>query len=169
MRKIDDQHIVCMIGFYLCCVLFFADINASAANVKFLAIVETYETVLKVSWPDLIHEYLFSHLLENDGSVANVKACVSYLLILFAEHTPTGLIPKVPKHEQQIPRVGRWNVHQISDFISRTNMTEFSPTASFAEEFSQLQKQTGIETVEPSKEDLKRWLREQTIENGKLK
>ncbi|KAI3932265.1 hypothetical protein MKW98_024985, partial [Papaver atlanticum] len=46
--------------------------------------------------------------------------------ILFAKHTPTGFIPKVQNQEQQIPRVGRWNIQQISDFISSTNMTEFS-------------------------------------------
>ncbi|KAI3847359.1 hypothetical protein MKX03_023497 [Papaver bracteatum] len=49
---LDDEHVVCLIGFYLCCVLFFGDKNASAVNVKYLVIVETYETVLKVFWPD---------------------------------------------------------------------------------------------------------------------
>ncbi|KAI3908033.1 hypothetical protein MKW98_003678 [Papaver atlanticum] len=90
--KLDDQHVVCMIGLYLCCVLFFGDINAGGVNVRFFAIIETYETVLK---------------------------------ILFVEHTPSVLIPKVQNHEKQIPRVGRWDVQQISDFISSTNMTEF--------------------------------------------
>ncbi|KAI3894551.1 hypothetical protein MKX03_027581, partial [Papaver bracteatum] len=80
MRKLDDQHVVCMIGLYLCCVLFFGDINTTAVNEKFLAIVETYETLPKVSWTNLIHEYLFTQLLENTGSVSNVKACVPYLL-----------------------------------------------------------------------------------------
>ncbi|KAI3855872.1 hypothetical protein MKW98_006029, partial [Papaver atlanticum] len=120
MRKLDDQHVVCMIGLYLCCVLFFGDINVNAVNVKFLAIVETYETLLKVSWPDLIHEYLFTQLLENAGSVSNGSK-----LILFAEHTPVGLIPKVQNSEQKIPRVGRWDVQVISDFIASANITEF--------------------------------------------
>ncbi|KAI3932569.1 hypothetical protein MKW98_012540 [Papaver atlanticum] len=149
IRKLDDQHVVCMIGLYLCCVLFFGDINATAVNVKFLPIVETYETLLEV--------------------VSTVKACVPYLLILFAEYTPTGLIPKVQNSEQKIPRVGRWDVQVISDFIAGANMTEFSPTASFVEEFSQLEKHIGIATVEPSKDQLQRLLREQTIDNGKLK
>ncbi|KAI3930979.1 hypothetical protein MKW98_030218, partial [Papaver atlanticum] len=76
--NIDDEHVVCLIGFYLCCVLFFGDKNASAVNVKYLAIVETYETVLKVSWPDLVHEHLFEEILTDCPS--NVKACVPYLL-----------------------------------------------------------------------------------------
>ncbi|KAI3846122.1 hypothetical protein MKW98_015491 [Papaver atlanticum] len=124
--KIDDEHVVCLIGFYLCCVLFFGDKNASAVNVKYLAIVETYETVLKVSWPDLLHEHLFEEILKNADCPSNVKACVPYLLILFAEHTPAGLIQKVQNNEQKIPRVGRWDVQVISDFIAGANMTELS-------------------------------------------
>ncbi|KAI3907371.1 hypothetical protein MKW98_010721 [Papaver atlanticum] len=99
--KLDDQHVVCLIGLYLCCVLFFGDVNASGVNVRFLANVETYETVLKVSWPNLVHEYLFDQIL-NNACVSNVKACVPYLLILFAEHTPAGLIAIVTNHEKQI-------------------------------------------------------------------
>ncbi|KAI3869758.1 hypothetical protein MKW98_030939, partial [Papaver atlanticum] len=115
--KIDDEHIVCLIGFYLCCVLFFGDKNASAVNVKYLSIVETYETVRKVSWPDLVLENLFEEILKNAECPSN---------ILFAKHTPAGLIAKVTNHEQQIPRVGRWDVQVISDFIDGANMTEFS-------------------------------------------
>ncbi|KAI3849928.1 hypothetical protein MKW98_026842 [Papaver atlanticum] len=124
--KLDDRHVVCLIGLYLCCVLFFGDVHASGVNVRFLSIVETYETVLKVSWPDLVHEYLFDQILNNDNCVSNVKACVPYILMLFAEHTPAGSIEKVTNHEQQIPRVGRWDLKVISDFIAGANMTEFS-------------------------------------------
>ncbi|KAI3883434.1 hypothetical protein MKX03_031899, partial [Papaver bracteatum] len=77
--KLDDQHVVCLIGLYLCCVLFFGDVNASGVNVLFLAIVETYETVLKVSWPNLVHEHLFDQIL-NNVFLSNVKACLQYLL-----------------------------------------------------------------------------------------
>ncbi|KAI3907945.1 hypothetical protein MKW98_003590 [Papaver atlanticum] len=141
--KLDDKHVVCLIGFYLCCVLFFGDKNASSVNVKYLALVKTYETVL--------------------------EGCVQYILILFAEHTPARLIQKVQNNEQKIPRVGRWDMQVISDFITGANMTEFTPIASFVEEFSQLEKDLGISTVEPTKGALKRWLRQRTIENGKLK
>ncbi|KAI3902187.1 hypothetical protein MKW98_022393 [Papaver atlanticum] len=123
--KLDDQHVVCLIGLYLCCVLFFGDVNASGVNVRVLAIVEAYKTVLKVSWPYLVHEHLFDQIL-NNACLSNVKACVQYLLILFAEHTPAGLIAKVTNYEQQIPRVGRWDVQVISDFIAGANMEEFS-------------------------------------------
>ncbi|RZC43834.1 hypothetical protein C5167_036783 [Papaver somniferum] len=98
-----------------------------------------------------------------------MKACVQYLLLLFAEHTPGGLIPKVENHKEDIPRVGRWDLYQISDYIWRTDMTEFSPTPSFVAEFSQLEKQLGISTVVPSKDDLQSWQKAQTIENCHLK
>ncbi|KAI3932710.1 hypothetical protein MKW98_012681 [Papaver atlanticum] len=128
--RLDDQHVVCFIGLYLCCVLFFGDVNATGVIVRYLTIVETYETVLKMSWPDLVHEHLFDQIL-NNTCLSNVKACVQYLLIflfdrvnkfgrlfymlhiLFAEHTPAGLIAKVTNHEQQIPRVGRWDISDI--------------------------------------------------------
>ncbi|RZC81440.1 hypothetical protein C5167_044019 [Papaver somniferum] len=122
------------------------------------SIVETYDTVLKVSWPDLIHKHLFEEIHTNLGCLSNVKACVQYLLLLFAEHTPAGLIPKVENHEEDIPRIGRWDIYQISDYIWRTDMTQFS-----------LEKQLGISTVVPSKDDLQSWLKAQTIENGHLK
>ncbi|RZC65110.1 hypothetical protein C5167_008796, partial [Papaver somniferum] len=88
------------------------DINFKERRIKvdeknlYLSIVETYETVLKVLWPDLIHEHLFEEIHTNVGCMPNVKACVQYLLILFAEHTPEGLTQKVVNHEQDIPRVG---------------------------------------------------------------
>ncbi|XP_026400168.1 uncharacterized protein LOC113296043 [Papaver somniferum] len=91
------------------------------------------------------------------------------LQLLFAEHTPAGLIPKVENHEEDIPRVGRWDIYQISDYIWKTDMTQFSPTPSFVAEFSQLEKQLGISTVVPSKDDLQSWLKAQTIENSHLK
>ncbi|RZC53785.1 hypothetical protein C5167_012648, partial [Papaver somniferum] len=47
-------------------------------------------------------------------------------LLLFDEHTPAGLIPKVENHEEDIPRVGRWDIYQISDYIWKTDMTQFS-------------------------------------------
>ncbi|KAI3852792.1 hypothetical protein MKX03_028626 [Papaver bracteatum] len=142
-KKNDEKDLVCLIGFYLCCVLFFGDINTNVLNVKYLSIVETYETVL--------------------------KACVQYLLILFDEHAPEGSIPKVENHEEDIPRVGRWDLYQISDYISVTDMSQFSPTTSFVDEFSHLEKQLGISTVVPSKDDLQSWLKAQTIENSQLK
>ncbi|KAI3897085.1 hypothetical protein MKX03_009688 [Papaver bracteatum] len=158
-KKIYEKDLVCLIGFYLFCVLFFGDINANGVNVKYLSIVETYESVLK---------------------------------ILFAEHAPEGSIPKVANHEEDIPRVGRWDLYQISDYISITYMTQFSlhiqlkicifrmfkcfcylfltsPSPSFVAEFSQHEKQLGISTVVPSKDDLQSWLKAQTIENGQLK
>ncbi|RZC94286.1 hypothetical protein C5167_021522 [Papaver somniferum] len=79
-----------------------------------------------VSWPDLIHEHLFEEIHTNLSCLSNVKACVQYLLLLFAEHTPAGLIPKVENHEEDIPRVGRWDIYQISDYIWKTDMTQFS-------------------------------------------
>ncbi|KAI3911416.1 hypothetical protein MKW98_010303 [Papaver atlanticum] len=124
--KLDDKHVVCLIGFYLCCVPFFGDKNASSVNVKYLALIETYETVLEVSWPDLVHEHLFEEILKNADCPSNVKGCVQYILILFAEHTPAGLIQKVQNNEQKIPRVGRWDMQVISDFIAGANMTEFT-------------------------------------------
>ncbi|KAI3846599.1 hypothetical protein MKX03_036945, partial [Papaver bracteatum] len=39
----------------------------------------------------------------------------------------------------------------------------------FVDEFSQLEKQLGISTVVPSKDDLQSWLKAQTIENSQLK
>ncbi|KAI3872397.1 hypothetical protein MKX03_018972 [Papaver bracteatum] len=125
-KKNDEKDLVCLIGFYLCCVLFFGDINANGVNVKYLSIVETYETVLKVSWPDLIHGHLFEEIHDNIDSLENVKACVQYLLILFVEHAPEGSIPKVANHEEDIPRVGGWDIYQISDYISVTDMSQFS-------------------------------------------
>ncbi|KAI3917236.1 hypothetical protein MKW92_046226 [Papaver armeniacum] len=130
-KKIDEKDLVCLIGFYLCCVLFFGDINANGVNVKYLSIVETYETVLKVSWPDLIHEHLFEEIHDNINCLANVKACVQYLLILFAEYAPEGSIPKVANHEEDIPRVGRWDLYQISYYISITDMTQFLVSVSW--------------------------------------
>ncbi|XP_026378073.1 uncharacterized protein LOC113272459 [Papaver somniferum] len=168
-KKVDEKDLVCLIGLYLCCVLFFGDKNANGVNAKYLSIVETYDTVLKVSWPDLIHEHLFEEIHTNLSCLSNVKACVQYLLLLFAEHTPAGLIPKVENHEEDIPRVGRWDIYQISDYIWKTDMTQFSPTPSFVAEFSQLEKQLGISTVVPSKDDLQSWLKAQTIENSHLK
>ncbi|RZC45348.1 hypothetical protein C5167_038286 [Papaver somniferum] len=153
-KKVDEKDLVCLIGLYLCCVLFFGDKNANGVNAKYLSIVETYDTVLKVSWPDLIHEHLFEEIHTNLSCLSNVKACVQYLLLLFVEHTPAGLIPKVENHEEDIPRVGRWDIYQISDYIWKTDMTQFSPTPSFVAEFSQLEKQLGISTVVPSKDDL---------------
>ncbi|KAI3864634.1 hypothetical protein MKX03_009154 [Papaver bracteatum] len=79
-----------------------------------------------VSWHDLIHEHLFEEIHDNIDCLANVKACVQYLLILFAEHAPEGSIPKVANHEEDIPRVGRWDLYQISDYISVTDMSQFS-------------------------------------------
>ncbi|KAI3885920.1 hypothetical protein MKX03_003007 [Papaver bracteatum] len=147
-KKNDEKDLVCLIGFYLCCVLFFGDINANGVNVKYLSIVETYETVL--------------------------KACVRFLFgkslcILFAEHALEGSIPKVANHEEDIPRVGSWDLYQISDYISVTDMSQFLPTTSFVAEFSQLEKQLGISTVVPSKDDLQSWLKAHTIENSQLK
>ncbi|KAI3839052.1 hypothetical protein MKX03_028690 [Papaver bracteatum] len=130
-KKIDEKDLVCLIGFYLCCVLFFGDINANGVNVKYLSIIKTYETMLKVSWPDLIHENLFEEIHDNIDCLANVKACVQYLLILFAEHAPEGSILKVPNHEEDIPRVGRWDLYQISDYIFITDMTQFSVSVSW--------------------------------------
>ncbi|KAI3835480.1 hypothetical protein MKX03_034570 [Papaver bracteatum] len=97
-KKNDEKDLVCLIGFYLCC----------------------------VSWPDLIHEHLFEEIHDNIDCLANVKTCVQYLLILFAEHAPEGSIPKVENHEEDIPRVGRWDLYQISDYISVTDMSQFS-------------------------------------------
>ncbi|RZC81044.1 hypothetical protein C5167_043628 [Papaver somniferum] len=122
-KKVDEKDLVCLIGLYLCCVLFFGDKNANGVNAKYLSIVETYDTVLKVSWPDLIHEHLFEEIHTNLSCLSNVKACVQYLL----------------------------------------------PTPSFVAEFSQLEKQLGISTVVPSKDDLQSWLKAQTIENSHLK
>ncbi|KAI3894019.1 hypothetical protein MKX03_034912, partial [Papaver bracteatum] len=79
-NKVDEKNLVCLIGFYLCCVLFFGNVNANEVNVRYLSIVETYETVLKVLWPDLIHEHLFEEIQSNVDCMSNVKACVQYLL-----------------------------------------------------------------------------------------
>ncbi|KAI3890057.1 hypothetical protein MKX03_021414 [Papaver bracteatum] len=150
-KKIDEKDLVCLIGFYLCFVLFFGDINANGVNVKYLSIVETYETVLKVL------------------CVIYIPTLLLLRLILFAEHAPEGSIQKVANHEEDIPRVGRWDLYQISDYISITDMTQFSPTPSFVAEFSQIEKKLGISTVVPSKDDLQSWLKAKTIENGQLK
>ncbi|KAI3861754.1 hypothetical protein MKX03_019547, partial [Papaver bracteatum] len=75
-KKVDDKNVVCLIGFYLSCVLCFGDVNANGVNMRYLSIVETYETVLKVSWPDLIHEHLFEEIHTNVDCMSNVKACV---------------------------------------------------------------------------------------------
>ncbi|KAI3846560.1 hypothetical protein MKX03_008242, partial [Papaver bracteatum] len=45
--------------------------------------------------------------------------------ILFAEHAPQGSILKVANHEEDIPRVGRWDLYQISDYISNAHVTVF--------------------------------------------
>ncbi|KAI3972973.1 hypothetical protein MKX01_019631 [Papaver californicum] len=115
---VDDDQLVCLIGFYMCCVLFFGDINASSIHVKYLGLVETLETVKKVSWTDIIHEHLFNEIQDN-VNVAKVKGCVPYLLILFVEHTPKDIIKKIQNRETILPRVGRWNVHDISYFIGK--------------------------------------------------
>ncbi|KAI3931297.1 hypothetical protein MKX01_040214, partial [Papaver californicum] len=120
LTRFDDEQLLCLIGFYLCCVMFFGDINASSMNVRYLGLVETLDTVKKVSWPDKINEHLFNKILISEN-ITNVKGCVPYLLILFAEHTEKGTIPKVPNRKTDFPRVGRWNVHEISYFIDKTD------------------------------------------------
>ncbi|KAI3992723.1 hypothetical protein MKX01_021684 [Papaver californicum] len=103
---VDEEELVCLIGFYMCCVLFFGDINASSIQVEYLGLVETLETVKKVSRPYIIHEHLFDKIIDN-VNVAQVKGCVPYLLILFVEHTPKDTIPKVHNREAIFPRVRR--------------------------------------------------------------
>ncbi|KAI3969846.1 hypothetical protein MKX01_038314 [Papaver californicum] len=120
---VGDEQLVCLVGFYMCFVLFFGYINASSIHVKYLGLVETLETVKKVSWSDTIHEHLFNEI--QDVNVAKVKECVPYLLILFAEHTQKNTNKNVQNREKILPRVERWNVHDISDFIAKTNMTQF--------------------------------------------
>ncbi|KAI3997715.1 hypothetical protein MKX01_040688 [Papaver californicum] len=152
------------------CVLFFSDINAISIHVNYLGLVETLETVKKVSWPDIIHEHLFNEL-QDKVNVAKFKGRVPYLLVtiinLFAEHTPKNTIKKVQNRETILPRVGRWNVHDISDFIAKTDMTQFTiekkcislicvfpnmhPTKSFMEELSQIEWDLGISTRVPTK------------------
>ncbi|KAI3990536.1 hypothetical protein MKX01_022836, partial [Papaver californicum] len=121
---VDDEELMCLIGFYFCCVLFFGDINASSIHVKYLGLVDTFETVKKVSWPYMIHENLFNDIIDNIN-VANVKGCVPYLLILFVEHTEKGTIPKVQNREKILPRVGRCDMYKISNFIYKADMSQF--------------------------------------------
>ncbi|KAI3989999.1 hypothetical protein MKX01_003702 [Papaver californicum] len=79
------------------------------------------KTIMHVS-PDMIHEHLFDKIL-NTEIVENVKGCVLYLSILFVEHTKKGTIPKVQNKETDFPRVRRWDVYEISDFIHKTDMS----------------------------------------------
>ncbi|KAI3988452.1 hypothetical protein MKX01_026266 [Papaver californicum] len=116
---------MCLIRFYFCYVLFFGDINVSSVNVKYLGLVETLETMKKVSRPDMILEHLFKDILTTEN-VANVKGCVPYLLILFAEHTEKGTIPKVQNRKTDFPRVRSWDVYEISDFIHKKDMSQFT-------------------------------------------
>ncbi|KAI3924575.1 hypothetical protein MKX01_038015 [Papaver californicum] len=114
---VDDEQLLCLIGFYFCCALFFGDINASSIHVKYLGLVETLKTVKK---------------------------------ILFAKHTEKGTIPKVHKRETIFSRVGRWDVYEVSNFIYKIDMSQFTiekkihipnmlPTSSFMEELSQIE------------------------------
>ncbi|XP_026441491.1 uncharacterized protein LOC113340553 [Papaver somniferum] len=135
-----------------------SDLTDNVLYSKYFTDIKSTKHQTTVSWPDLIHEHLFEEIHTNLSCLSNVKACVQYLLLLFAEHTPAGLIPKVENHEEDIPRVGRWDIYQISDYIWKTDMTQFS-----------LEKQLGISTVVPSKDDLQSWLKAQTIENSHLK
>ncbi|KAI3984796.1 hypothetical protein MKX01_039413, partial [Papaver californicum] len=109
----------------MCFVLFFDDINASSIHFKYLGLVETLETMKKVSWPDMIHGHLFNDIQEN-VNVPNVKGCVPYLLILFDENTKKGTIPLIQNMETILLRVGRWNVYEVSDFIYKTDMSQFT-------------------------------------------
>ncbi|KAI3991819.1 hypothetical protein MKX01_038217 [Papaver californicum] len=95
---VDDEQLVCLMGFYMCYVLFSGDTSASSIHVKYLGLVENLETVKKVSWPDMIHGHFFNEILDN-VNVAKVKGCVPYLL----------------NRETILPRVGRWNVYEVSN------------------------------------------------------
>ncbi|RZC44920.1 hypothetical protein C5167_037870 [Papaver somniferum] len=144
-----------------------SDLTDNVLYNKFFTDIKSTKHQTTVTKTNILEK--IKQLMEKRSKSGKRKKVDEKDLLLFVEHTPAGLIPKFENHEEDIPRIGRWDIYQISDYIWRTDMTQFSPTPTFVAEFSHLEKQLGISTVVPSKDDLQSWLKAQTIENGHLK
>ncbi|RZC47545.1 hypothetical protein C5167_040490 [Papaver somniferum] len=120
-----NEDLVKLIELFMCKTLFFTAREASRLNEKYLKLFDSPKKTNSLSWPDLIHDHLMASINEHkDKDTSQVTGC-----IWFAEHIKSG-IEKTPIVEG-LPRLARWNLHDISSAIETDFMglTDFEHTS----------------------------------------